>query len=126
MWDNYVPDDFVGLIVLSESKGYWANQTGGYSCHQRITRGTLMPMPDPLSLQEALDRFFVDGPKWRGWCNDGIDVDTADFLDQLLAGIVSEIGLLTVNRARLTESEEAWVYVKSPESDAVLVWENSD
>ena len=66
----------------------------------------------------------------------GFDAACADKIDQILQsnGYTKEI---SVDRARLRQSEEAWVYVKLKpldyanyigfgECDGVLVWANSD
>jgi hypothetical protein len=79
------------------------------------------------------------GPKWEGHCYAGIDEETADFVDGLLAASPLTRGII-VDRTRLKESMEAWVHVTitsdSQNDDrafrgfdggsGVLTWDNSD
>lgn len=45
----------------------------------------------------------------------GIDITTADLIDSLLSGNVT-MSFLTVDRERLDQSWEAWIYVRIGES----------
>ena len=128
----------VGIVVAYPSGVVYANQTGGYStCHPSM-EGVFVPLPRAGELQAALDEHFFDGPKWEGYCFNGIDAETADFIDQLLATLPPTRSI-TVNRDRLRESMEAWIHLtigRQVDDDAafsgldghaaVLTWENSD
>ena len=77
-----------------------------------------------------------------GYCDRGIDGETADFLDHLLDESRPAFEFpISVDRTRMAESQEAWVYVNvaAPAPDqqasllegltpcnAVLTWLNSD
>jgi hypothetical protein len=94
---------------------------------------------EAVDQEGALAAFFT-GPKWQGWCNDGINEETADFVDAVL-GQSPYTRVLKVDRARLADSHEAWIHVtveKAVEgadneiiselsaTAGVVTWENSD
>jgi hypothetical protein len=130
----------LGLIIEHPTGVIYTNQTGGHSCKHPELEGAFYPLFDrPGSQQTELDHIFLS-EKWRGWCDSGIDAETADCIDIILAS-----SLLTrhlkVDRDRLTESWEAWIHVmfepknkydESPlyfgfsSGKGVLTWENSD
>lgn len=83
---------------------------------------------------------YCTGPKWHGHCYNGIDDETADVVDGVMATSPLTRRLI-VNRAMLNDAEEAWIHVCiAPDEDAksfgafdgfpsalgVLTWENSD
>jgi len=135
----------IGLIIKCPSGVCISNQTGGYACHHPEVEGVFVPLladrgaPSNTVLCQ-LERFFTEG-KWGGWCENGIDAETADFMDSLLASS-DELKFIKVDRALLADSEEAWVHVildpsrnemPVPVMDgfedgtaAVLTWPNSD
>ena len=59
---------------------------------------------------ERLLKEHFTGPKWMGGCANGIDEESASFIDGLLHRM-RETRFLTVDRSRLHDSHEAWVYV---------------
>ncbi|MHA7631633.1 DUF6210 family protein [Corallococcus sp. M7] len=119
----------------------YSNQTGGSTCLHPQAEGAFLPLVDELVAQENLLNQYFTGPKWRGACANGIDEETAQEIDRILglSGSTRELGL-RVDRARLTESHEAWVYVevpaqpenrfaileRIPASQGILTWANSD
>ncbi|WP_045234519.1 DUF6210 family protein [Deinococcus pimensis] len=124
------------LIVRMPSGVHYTNQTGGTSCHHPEAEGVLVPLEDENSwFQKQLEAIFEPAGATVG--RSGLTTATADALDELLRG-QQEISI-RVDRARLLESEEAWVYVHvhPRESElpimqgfgvreAVLTWLNSD
>jgi hypothetical protein len=130
----------LGLIILRPSGVYYSNQTGGYACLHPTVEGVFVPIRvDELDLERELSEYFT-GAKWQGWCCRGIDEETAIVIDGLLAQCDFTRGI-RVDRNRLRDSHEAWVYVdyaNLPETEwrteisgfgackAVLTWENSD
>jgi hypothetical protein len=75
----------VGLIIPCSSGVIYQNQTGGYSCLQDAVEGVFAPLySEPLDHYEALYDFFYKGTKWAGNCANGIDEETADFIDATL------------------------------------------
>jgi hypothetical protein len=100
----------LGVIVLFPSGVIYTNQTGGYSCLHPTEEGVYLPLvSDSFNHESALLDYFYKG-KWRGACADGIDIEDADFIDQLL-GKTDNTKFVSVNRQRLADSHEAWVYV---------------
>lgn len=129
----------VGLILLHKSGIFYTNQTGGHSCSHPEAEGIFIPLVDEMVNQQDLLFQHFTGPKWAGWCNDGIDVESAVVIDQILDKS-SHTKFLKVDHGRLADSHEAWVYVtieSPPDPDAlpwkgfasmkgILTWENSD
>jgi len=113
----YIPSDSQNDIyaIIRGDGEIWENQCGGYACNQRSAKGTLQKLNGDGSL---LYDFFT-GEKYGGWCSDGIDEETADFIEK----IVPEF---KVNREKLDDSCEAWIVGFANNKDAVLVWGNSD
>ena len=124
----------MGVIMLCESRVTYSNQTGGYSCDHPEVEGVYVPLNLGWEGDYATLKDHFTGPKWGGWCNNGIDDETADFVDNFLPGG------LKVDRSRLKDSHEAWIYVVVSNEDednrdlaywwgfshGVLTWENSD
>nr|WP_277989557.1 DUF6210 family protein [Corallococcus sp. NCSPR001] len=131
----------MGLILLGPTGVLYSNQTGGSFCLQPEAEGVFLPLVNELVAQEELLSQHFTGPKWRGACANGIDEETAQEIERILglSGVTQEIGL-RVDRARLAESHEAWVYVevpaqpensfaileRIPASQGILTWANSD
>jgi hypothetical protein len=130
----------LGVILLCPSGVLYSNQTGGYSCFHPAMEGIYIPMQNEAVDQEGALAAFFTGPKWQGWCNDGINEETADFVDAVL-GQSPYTRVLKVDRARLADSHEAWIHVtveKAVEgadneiiselsaTAGVVTWENSD
>ena len=130
-----------GLIVLRPSGVYYSNQTGGYACYHPMAEGVFIPLGiDTVDQEKELCDYFT-GAKWGGWCCEGIDEETAGFIDVLMekSDLTKSI---TVDRTRLHDSQEAWVYVDFRNTatygfggvevtgfgicKGVLTWENSD
>lgn len=129
--------DGVGIIIPYPSGVVYQNQTGGYSCVQSSAEGVFVPLEgEPFDHYEALHTFFFKG-KWAGNCANGIDGETADFIDATLARLPGHSGI-KVDRSRLTDSHEAWVYITLADptcagllegftaTRGILTWPNSD
>lgn len=134
----------IGLIIKWPSGVFFSNQTGGYACHHPQVEGVFVPLMDReapyCEALEELERYFT-GEKYGGWCDNGIDTETADFIDSLLATAIG-LQFIKVDRSMLADSEEAWVHAiiypnqyepRSPVVHgfedgvgAVLTWPNSD
>lgn len=131
-----------GVIILRETGIIYQNQTCGHACIQRCAEGALVLLTDPYLITEnpvELYQCSVEaGLKQIDWyrCYSRLDTTCADKIDEILQsnGYTKQI---SVDRTRLDESEEAWVYVKLKpldyahyvgfgECDGVLVWANSD
>lgn len=116
----------------------YLNQTGGHACYQCSQEGYLVPLGREGLERKALDalRAYFTGPKWSGWCNERIDVETADEIDRIIAAGTHREGIV-VDRTKLDESWESWVHVLICEplmslvdhaapTEAILTWPNSD
>jgi len=124
------------LIFSAQTGVIYRNQTGGHSCYQSEVEGYLVPIAgDRIEILERLTSHFT-GPKWGGWCSHGIDDQTADEIDQLIAEFARRDGI-KVDRDKLQESWESWVHVRihgqllslvknSNSTTAILTWPNSD
>ena len=140
-----------GLIIACKSGVRFSNQTGGTGCHQPEIEGVYIPLRNDylidsrefMSPELKLAEHFT-GPKHLGsGAISGLDHDDADLIDEILKK-ENLYPQLSVNRWRLKESHEAWVFVtisrdESPESnlslftgfdpyprDGILTWANSD
>ena len=106
----------VGVYAIIFGDGpEWVHQAGGYACHQMTASGTLKEIRGD---EKELYNFFT-GDKYGGWCSDGIDSETADFIESVVSGF-------TVDRDKLSDCEEAWILGFVDSSPAVLIWGNSD
>ena len=124
----------LGLIVKAATNVIYTNQTGGFACWHPEVEGFLVPLRTHLGMREldALRSLCSD-------CDDGIDSETADRVESVLA----RLGFkgIHVDRSKLAESWESWIQVilsgelghKVPlegtrleRLEAVLTWPNSD
>ena len=84
-----------------------------------------MPLLDKWSdssptLSDQLHAYFV-GPKWGGECRYGIDEESAQFIDGVLAQVPGQSGI-SVDRTRLRDSREAWIFVNIGEPSLFLLY----
>lgn len=126
----------LGVIVLGPSGAVYSNQCGGYACYHPDAEGIYVPLGD--SPDEFEVHFYGPDSKWRGRCFDGIDEETARFIDaHLQSRVFGGAVCISVDRVRLADCVEAWVHVVIAENaDArlsahggkrgVLTWRNSD
>ena len=136
----------LGVIVLYPSGVRFTNQTGGYACLHPVVEGVYAPLSDIQQRQQEQLLAHFTGSKYQGWCTEGIDEEDALVIDAILAQ-EGDSACLRVNRKKLKESHEAWVYVTIHEpvntsrnwktqpgytlygfagKEGVLTWENSD
>lgn len=134
-----MPDELM-LIVECSSGVRYENQVGGVVCWRGEQEGVLAPLDVARSTVEAIQNCpYPQGAQ-------GISPEIADMIDALLAA-ESRARTLKVDRARLHESWEAWIYIviDSPRTTmrdinddyhgsiygfglvrGVLTWQNSD
>lgn len=130
----------LGLIILHSSGVFYTHETGGYACHPSLAQGVFAPLHrEADDDQEALLIAHFTGPKWNGWCSDSIDEQDADYVDYVLSLAPATL-YLKVDRTRLADSREAWIYVDvheptyselAPisgfgECKGIFIWGNSD
>lgn len=121
------------VIVAAPTGVIYQNQGGGYGCVQYQQEGYLIPVlgRDP---DDDLKAIFVGELKGHG--SRRLDWP-ADLLDRLRAAVAFCIygsanrgnvfpAPLALDETRLSEADEAWVPVVTPDGPGVLVWENSD
>jgi hypothetical protein len=123
------------LIILHPSGVMYQNQTCNHACRQRRAEGVLVPLIDiPLDEPRCPLEHALADLEW--WPVQGIDSERADRIDAILQRWRATVGI-RVDRSRLHESEEAWVYtIVEPNGTAVydgfgtrraiLTWSNSD
>lgn len=137
---SHVSRELMGLIILQPSGAFYTHETGGYACFHESAEGVFVPLHEETEEnQEGLLIAHFTGPKWEGWCDDGIDEQTAEYIDHVFS-LSPATDYLRVDRVRLDDSKEAWIYVRirepgensaSPisgfgDSKGVFVWGNSD
>lgn len=128
-----------GLLIPHPSGVVYQAQARGFSCEQVELEGVFVPFGDPR-LGPPLEAWF-EGPKYQGsGARHGLDLEDADQIDRVLRAWHPERIAVTVDRARLRDSFEAWVHVVIHGDDepypfsgfgpyprtAVLTWTNSD
>jgi hypothetical protein len=133
-----MPDEV--MLILEHSSGvYYENQVGGVVCSRATLEGVLAP----IDIHSDAMQLIMSLPYDAGV---GISGELADEIDRALAGSPGA-HYLKVDRSRLPESLEAWVFVVAdiPEravfelygpysgaprgfgrSTGVLTWPNSD
>ena len=113
----------LGLIVLHPSGVLYTNQTGGYACLHPLVEGVYAPLSDERHAQQQQLSDYFTGPKYQGWCTEGIDEEDASVIDAILA-TACDSACLRVNRDKLRVSHEAWIYVTiHPPVHAPIGWE---
>ena len=147
-------DSCVGTaLVISHPTGViYVNQAGGTACMQPGMEGAVVPFGNDVALegnvlmsaQDALEKHFTGSKHLGSGATSGLDDEDADVIDGIFAG--AHVGpWFKVDRGRLKESMEAWVYVTITEEEndghlpiglfagfapypraAVLTWMNSD
>ncbi len=93
----------LALIEPSSTDVVYQNQTGGHACLPSQQESYLVPLagnvPDKW---HQLHEHFT-GPKWGGWCSDGIDEETSAFIDEVLHHMPGR-DEIAVDRTRLGDS----------------------
>jgi hypothetical protein len=100
----------LGLVVPYPSGVLYTNQTGGTTCAHPVEEGVFVPLGSECRLEEKLDRIFQHQFAARLTSAD------ADALDAILHTpeepfVVTPAFFLEVDRTRLDDSMEAWLYV---------------
>jgi hypothetical protein len=137
LWDGIG----LGAIVSYPTGVLYSNQTGGTSCLHPELEGAFVPLDTDAG--NELHAYFA-GPKHRGTgATRGLDDEDAAFIEMLLAKRRLST-FVSLDRGRLRESHEAWVWanltgdggenVDSPPftnlgpypRPAILTWDNTD
>lgn len=100
----------LALLVRRASGVLYTNRAGGNYCMQPVEEGVLVPLDDDEGhLQDKLDAFF----QRRGGLLDASDADELDAILQTPEPPrhIAPTFFLEVDRDRLRDSMEAWLYV---------------
>ena len=100
------------LILDWESGVIYTNQAGGSYCMQPTHEGVLVPLGNDCNLDDRLSAYFAK----PGVPPAGLRPADADALDAILRTpedgfVVTPAFFVEVDRSRLADSLEAWVYV---------------
>ena len=93
--------EVLGLILLRPSGVRYSNQVGGTACFHFEEEGYYVPVAEKA---QALAQLFTSGA-----CGEGLVASEADKIDEVL--VTLRLQFLKVDRSRLKNSCEAWVYV---------------
>lgn len=121
----------IGLIVSFPSGVIYTNQVGGFGCFHPEIEGVFVPLEiEHKKILFALQQHF--GGDWNH-----IKDSDADVIDKLLRS--DDFDFIKVDRTKLEESFEAWIYVDIEQQSSelqllngfgntkgVLTWMNSD
>ncbi|WP_035841414.1 DUF6210 family protein [Kitasatospora azatica] len=124
---------WVAVIVAAPTGVVYRNQGGGHGCIPYEQEGYLIPLFGE-GLDEELRGIFVG--ELDGWGSRGLDWP-APLLDRLRTAVGFHVygsanredlfpTPLVLDESRLTEADEAWIPVHTPDGPGQLVWENSD
>lgn len=92
------------LLISAKSGVLYQNQAGGNLCYQKELEGVLMPLGISTSNSNSIEKLDFLSEK------EGISRDVADAIDDILSS-ETETQFLRVDRERMHESMEAWIYV---------------
>ena len=146
LWNNVG----TGVIIQYQSGVVYSNQAGGFCCLHPKLEGVFVPFCNDACLDDLTLispdpelRGYFEGPKHRGTgATSGLDSPDADFIDSVLRKFGAN-RYFAVDRNRLCDSMEAWVFVTVSPGDprdpaplfggfesyprlGVLTWSNSD
>lgn len=132
-------DAGAGLVIPHPTGVIYQTQACGNCCMQPELEGVFVPFDDE-QIGDALYAWFT-GPKHNGsGAMLGLDTEDADRIDEVLRSWCPAGKPVTVDRAQLADSFEAWVHVVIHDEElpglfrgfgpyprpAVLTWMNSD
>jgi hypothetical protein len=120
-------------VVRASTGVCYQQQYGGTACRQGQVEGFLVPVLGPLGLGR-LRELFEGHFKGAGAWNHRWSREELDNLREAVRGICywESDGLnetphsLRLDEQRLTDADEAWVPVLTPDGPGILVWFNSD
>jgi hypothetical protein len=125
-----------GLIVPRSSGIIYTNQTDGYACDHPSLEGVFIPLSNDYDHERYQDSLEC---KLCGIFPEGCGAPTPEMCDQFehLFEQYPETAGIRIDRDKVDESREAWIWVVLEESErhdfqgfghsaAVLTWPNSD
>ena len=110
----------VYLIILQENGVIYTNQTGGVSNVNSFEEGILLPFNNDYTIDspEELMEFKLSILLYEGV---GLSEHQADQIDAILSSC-SDTKCAQVDRTKLNQSMESWVYVNINQDDECLFW----
>ena len=132
------------LIIPHPTGIVYSNQAGGHACQQPQLEGFLVPIANDVGLAPKLDFRSPENELFQHFSNANSCGEPLNEVDaQRIESIMHQLPLwggLTVNRDRLNDSVESWVFVTIAATEhrpilvggitypvsAVLTWSNSD
>ena len=127
--------DGLGLIIRHSSGVFYTSQVGGHGCFHPEEEGVFVPLQTDINRYElnTLEQHFKGS-----W--DTLNEFEANLVETVLHRSSRNLSWISVDRSRLKDSFEAWVYVildpKKTKMDenlvgfddsyGVLTWPNSD
>jgi hypothetical protein len=126
-------DGWLYVVVEAPTGVFYLQQYGGTACRQGRVEGYLVPMFGPDAL-DALGELFVTRFRGAGTWNYRWSDDELTTLRRIIEGITfwacDEVDEqphdLMLDDARISEADEAWVPVRTPDGPGILLWFNSD
>jgi len=113
--------DSIGLgVILSHNSGVvYSNQTGGTSNLDPCMEGVYLPLRNDysdvtkefLSPENDLTKYFTGYPYFGQGATSGITEDDATRIEEILSKYRLH-QVISVDRARLADSHEAWIYIR--------------
>lgn len=124
---------WVFVVVAAPTGVVYQTQGGGYGCVPYEQEGYLIPVLGQ-DLDAELKEIFVGDLK--GWGSRGLDWPE-ELLARLRRAVAFPVygsanrddtwpGPLVLDESRLTDADEGWVPVLTPDGPGFLAWENSD
>ena len=125
-----------GLIIPRKTGIIYTNQTDGYACDHPQLEGAFVPLSNDFDIERPKDsleyKLSILYPE--GWGRP--TTETCDAIEELLSNY-PESRNIKVDRDKIEESREAWIWVLLVENEeqdfegfgecsAVLTWPNSD
>ena len=132
------------LIIPHPTGIVYSNQAGGHACQQPELEGFLVPIANDVGLAPELDFRSPENELFKYFsrintCGETLDENNAKMIETIMRQLPLWGGL-TVDRDRLDESVESWVFVTISATEntpllvdgitypvsGVLTWTNSD
>ena len=98
----------LGLIIEYASGVLYTNQAGGHACCQPTAEGVLVPLGEECNIEKKLVEFFARAGRLQPSHADALDIILHTQEEPF---VVTPTFFLEVDRARLDDSMEAWLYV---------------
>jgi len=133
------PDGMAGgtgwlyVVVRAQTGVFYQQQYGGTACRQGQVEGFLVPVFGPEGLVHLRD-LFEGHFRGAGTWNYRWSAEEVNTLSEAVAGIcywacdgeTETPHPLQIDDRQLSEADEAWVPVVTPDGSGVLMWFNSD